>query len=297
MTLSNGNSFRVTGHLCAGIQRSPVNSPHKGQWRGAFMFYLVCAWINRWVNNRDAGDLRRYRAHYDVIVMAIESAGSNIRQNKSNKSHSRTATLHSPMFNWKWKLFIVVKKHFKPNFTDTLQTIYNHPWSGSGVDGLQRLKSQQQTWNMKQTHLKQYCKWFWCLVSATSVWSLQENVTMLPSLQYCLLASHVESYIYCHSSLTTTHAIHRKWSRDVLCLIDNFLLTYLCFLLTYHCLRTVSSSRLFSCTGQSCTVCDDAWNVINMDHIAPNSKRWRYPDIPKRDWMTRPYGWRRPPNK
>ena len=52
-----------------GIHRSPVNSPHKGQWRGAFMFSLICTWINRWVNNREAGDLRSYRAHYDVIVM------------------------------------------------------------------------------------------------------------------------------------------------------------------------------------------------------------------------------------
>ena len=52
-----------------GIHRSPVNSPHKGQWRGALMFSLNCAWINRWVNNREAGDLRRHRAHYDVIVM------------------------------------------------------------------------------------------------------------------------------------------------------------------------------------------------------------------------------------
>ena len=53
-----------------GIHRSPVNSPHKGQWRGALMFSLMCAWINRWVNNREAGDLRRHRAHYDVTVMA-----------------------------------------------------------------------------------------------------------------------------------------------------------------------------------------------------------------------------------
>ena len=28
---------------------SPVNSPHKGQWRGALMFSLVCVWINGWV--------------------------------------------------------------------------------------------------------------------------------------------------------------------------------------------------------------------------------------------------------
>ena len=29
-----------------GIHRWPVNSPHKGQWRGALMFSLICAWIN-----------------------------------------------------------------------------------------------------------------------------------------------------------------------------------------------------------------------------------------------------------
>ena len=54
-----------------GIHRSPVNSPHKGQWRGALMYSLICTWINGWVNNREAGDLRRHRAHYDVTVMAI----------------------------------------------------------------------------------------------------------------------------------------------------------------------------------------------------------------------------------
>ena len=52
-----------------GINRSPVNSPHKGQWRGTLMFSLICVWINGWVNNRKVGHLRRYRAHYDVIVM------------------------------------------------------------------------------------------------------------------------------------------------------------------------------------------------------------------------------------
>ena len=41
------------------IHRSPVTSPHKGQWRGALMFSLIC----------EAGDLRRHRAHYGVIVM------------------------------------------------------------------------------------------------------------------------------------------------------------------------------------------------------------------------------------
>ena len=52
-----------------GIHRSPVNSPHKGQWRGALTFSLICAWINVWVNNLEAADLKRHPAHYDVIVM------------------------------------------------------------------------------------------------------------------------------------------------------------------------------------------------------------------------------------
>ena len=54
--------------ICAG--NSPVNSPQKGQSRGALMFSLICSWMNGWVNNREAGDLRRHRAHYDVIVMS-----------------------------------------------------------------------------------------------------------------------------------------------------------------------------------------------------------------------------------
>ena len=57
-------TFSALLAFCAG------NSPHKGQWRRALMFSLICAWINSWVNNREAGDLRRHRAHYDVIVMS-----------------------------------------------------------------------------------------------------------------------------------------------------------------------------------------------------------------------------------
>ena len=56
-----------------GIHRSPVNSQHKGQWRGALMFSLICAGINDWVNNREAGDLRRYCAHYYAIIMIMNA--------------------------------------------------------------------------------------------------------------------------------------------------------------------------------------------------------------------------------
>ena len=51
------------------IHRSRWIPQHKGQWRGALMFSLICVWINGWINTREAGDLRRYRGHYDVIIM------------------------------------------------------------------------------------------------------------------------------------------------------------------------------------------------------------------------------------
>ena len=66
MTSWNGNIFRVTGHLCGeftGLRWIPRTKASD------VMFSLICVWINGLVSNREAGDLRRYRAHYDVIVM------------------------------------------------------------------------------------------------------------------------------------------------------------------------------------------------------------------------------------
>ena len=61
-----------------GIHRSPGNSSHKSQSRRTLMFSFVCAWTYGWVNNRDAGDFKRHRAHYDVVAIQtdiVEEAG------------------------------------------------------------------------------------------------------------------------------------------------------------------------------------------------------------------------------
>ena len=63
------NHFPRYWPFVRGIHRSPVNSPHKGQWRGALTFSLICPWTNGCINSRDAGDFRRHRTHYDVTVM------------------------------------------------------------------------------------------------------------------------------------------------------------------------------------------------------------------------------------
>ena len=61
-------TFSALLAICAG------NSPVTGEFPAQRpvtrnLFSLIFAWINGWVNNDDAGDLRRHRAHYDVIVM------------------------------------------------------------------------------------------------------------------------------------------------------------------------------------------------------------------------------------
>ena len=66
-------TFSALLAICAGNSPVPVNSPHKGQWRGALVFPLIYARINGWVNNGEAGDLRRHRIHYDVTVMTHSS--------------------------------------------------------------------------------------------------------------------------------------------------------------------------------------------------------------------------------
>ena len=62
-----------------GIHRSPGEFPAQRPVTRSFdvLFY----WVNGWINNREAGDLRRYRAHHDVIVMF--TINTTTKQNKS----------------------------------------------------------------------------------------------------------------------------------------------------------------------------------------------------------------------
>ena len=96
-----------------GIHRSPVNSPHKGQWRGALMFSLICVWINDWVNNREAGDLRRYRTHYDVIVMDFRCHDCHVaslyRYNQSDIFYCLFLLLTDRHIEWKFTADVPIK--------------------------------------------------------------------------------------------------------------------------------------------------------------------------------------------
>ena len=69
MTSWNENLFRVTGLLCGEFTGHLWIPGTKTTGAEALMFSLICTWINGWVSHCEAGDLRRHRSHYDVIVM------------------------------------------------------------------------------------------------------------------------------------------------------------------------------------------------------------------------------------
>ena len=73
ITSSKGNIFRVTGHLCGEFTGQRWISRTKASDAELWCFLSICVRINGWANNGKAGDLRRYRAHYDVLFCIFYS--------------------------------------------------------------------------------------------------------------------------------------------------------------------------------------------------------------------------------
>ena len=86
-------TFSALLALCKGDPPVTGGYPHKGQWREALTFSLICAWTNGWANNRDAGDLRRHHVHYGVTVM-MRTTRALVPE--ENQSYSRWSFSHHP---------------------------------------------------------------------------------------------------------------------------------------------------------------------------------------------------------
>ena len=115
VTSSNGNIFRVAGPWW-GEFTCHRWIPLTKQWRGALVFSLICTLINCWVNNREAGDLRRHFAHYGVTVLV--------------KRHCYTRIWHFNLLEIAWhqpRTSIVILMQFSHV---VLWTKYNlhYPW-------------------------------------------------------------------------------------------------------------------------------------------------------------------------
>ena len=67
-------TFSALLAICAGNSSVPGEFPTQRPVTRSFdVFVDLRLWINGWVNNREAGDLSRYRAHYDVTVIITEN--------------------------------------------------------------------------------------------------------------------------------------------------------------------------------------------------------------------------------
>ena len=107
--------------LALGIHLSLVDSPHKGQWRGALMFLVfICTWTNGWENNRDTGGLRPHRAHYDLTVMGFNHLGP-----ESNSQHFTDAI--SGAIPWKMTLKLPIN-FIEISYLGGESTMHQH-WS------------------------------------------------------------------------------------------------------------------------------------------------------------------------
>ena len=62
-------TFSALLAICAGNSSVTGEFPAQRPVTQSFDVSLICVRINDWVNDREAGDLRRNRAHYDVTVM------------------------------------------------------------------------------------------------------------------------------------------------------------------------------------------------------------------------------------
>ena len=99
-----------------GIHRSPVNSPHKGQWRGALMFPLICA-LNKqswgWWSETPSHPLWRQcndllgRLHYNlsyVMTGAVSACGiinlHELQRKSLKQDHSTSSLISNPITGW-----------------------------------------------------------------------------------------------------------------------------------------------------------------------------------------------------
>ena len=112
-----------------GIHRSMVNSPHKGHGRGALMFSLICARTNGWVDNREAGDLRRHRSHYDVAVIRVH------KHSLCQQTHYRLSNL-PPLLPT-----IAPTAVHSPSINDD-QDMIGNPWSPANYSNLYSVTNQ-----------------------------------------------------------------------------------------------------------------------------------------------------------
>ena len=168
-----------------GIHRSSVNSPHKGQWRGALMFSLIGAWTGGWVNNRDAGDLRRYDTHYDATVLPHAVSVLHLNGNVCIMCTASSSNLQNILNRCNWKEGMVVV----------------------GINACTRSSREFEWFNFEIRHLdsspnndRQDDVYNWC-----------ENVSYMYGENFCLIGTGY--LVFRYFRLDPSNTVQKQWSK------------------------------------------------------------------------------------
>ena len=107
--------------LCAG--NSPVTDdfPTQRPVTRSLMFSLICTLNNCWVNNREAGDLRRQRAHYDVVAMESHFSTTVIPVTKIKRYHGHLISMEITIPGK--TVFMLKRTQLKTNLTPSMRPI------------------------------------------------------------------------------------------------------------------------------------------------------------------------------
>ena len=141
------------------------------------MFSFVCAWTNSLVNNRDAGDLRRHRAHYDVTLMSAVPVLTDAGLRRAREYF----LCFRPPAVWRWGRRTVERP---PSWAEGVAQSLRTDWGSdlslknrvsvkyfiqyttkSMVKRLERLRSQNTPlsplWTFAHVNQKDWCWWEW----------------------------------------------------------------------------------------------------------------------------------------
>ena len=115
MTSSNETFFALLA-LCVGNSLVIGVFPSQMPVTRSFDVSLIGAWTNGWANNREAGYLRRHRAHYDVIVMPVCLSCSQVCAAHLKMRHqSMTSTGARSWNGLQWLNLKVAHPEFSPS--------------------------------------------------------------------------------------------------------------------------------------------------------------------------------------
>ena len=115
------------------------------------MFSLICAWINGWVNNREAGNLRRHRAHYNVPAMGRHASVPRCKCDGVDAFHHRFKSLNF----WHWPK---LPEWFNDAFMIFVETFFNQSFGNEyGIFSVRpRWNTNNLNFNQSWNHSSQW---------------------------------------------------------------------------------------------------------------------------------------------